>query len=162
MYSLGNFQKLLRQSPWYRLHPCDLLNVPVEIHPFKPPPTTLPTATTILLSVSMSLFSFHFVCSDFQSLCENKIMWYMQFSVWLISLKTNLLGPFILLQMVRFPLLWPSNSPSHVYVCACMHACMCVCRYYNFFVYSPINIYLGCSHIIVNNAAMNIRVHISF
>ena len=80
----------------------------------------------------------------------------------LISLKINLLGLLMLLQMVRFPSLWLSNIPSCVYVCMSMHACMCVCRYYNFFVHSSISIFLGCSHITVNNAAMNMRVHISF
>ena len=42
--------------------------------------------------------------------------------------------------------------------------CMCVCVYHIIFIYSSVDGHLGGIHIlaIVNNAAMNIGVHVSF
>ena len=62
------------------------------------------------------------------------------------------LGPSVLLQMALFhPFLWPSNIPLYN-----MHSI--------FFIHSSVDQHLGCFHVfgIVNSAAMNIRVHVSF
>ena len=58
------------------------------------------------------------------------------------------------------------NSPLyihiHTYMCVCV--CVCVCVYHIFFIHSSVYGHLGCSHIraIVNSAALNIGVHVSF
>ena len=62
------------------------------------------------------------------------------------------LGPSVLLQTALFhPFLWPSNIPLYN-----MHSI--------FFIHSSVDQHLGCFHVfgIVNSAAMNIRVHVSF
>ena len=49
-------------------------------------------------------------------------------------------------------------------VCVCVCVCVCMCVSYNFFVHLSVDGHLGCFHILVilNNAAVNIGVHISF
>ena len=57
---------------------------------------------------------------------------------------------------------WLSSIP----LCVCMCVCVCVCIYthYIFFIHLSVDGQWGCFHIlaIVNNAAMNIGVHVSF
>ena len=63
----------------------------------------------------------------------------------------------MLLQMALFhSFLWLGNIPFCV--------CVCVCVYHIFFIHSSVDGYLGCFHVlgIVNCAAMNFGVHVSF
>ena len=65
----------------------------------------------------------------------------------------------MLLQILLFhSFLWLSSIP----LCVCV--CVCVCVYHIFFIYSSVNGHLHYFHVltIVNTAAMNIGVHVSF
>ena len=66
----------------------------------------------------------------------------------------------MLLQMALFhPLLWPSHIP------LCMYVCVCVCVLHRIvFIHSSDEVYLVCFRVlaIVNSAAVNIEVRVSF
>ena len=62
----------------------------------------------------------------------------------------------MLLQMAKFhSLLWLNSIPLQVRVCVDPHI---------FFIHSPVDGHLGCLHVLAvgNNAAVNIKVHVSF
>ena len=68
----------------------------------------------------------------------------------------------MLLQMAKF-----HSFHGRVVFRVCVCVCVCVCTYihtHHIFIYSPIDGHLGCFHVLttVNDAAVNISVHISF
>ena len=73
----------------------------------------------------------------------------------------------MLLQMAGFPsFLWLINIPWCIHVCIYIHIHTHIYVYTHtphiFFIHASVDGQLGCSHVlaIVNNAAMNIRVHV--
>ena len=82
------------------------------------------------------------------------IIRYLSFSVWLIDLlhvPWSSLGPFMLLQMALL----------HFFLNGWVYSIVCM---YHFFIHSLVNGHLGCFHVmvIVNSAAVNTRLHVSF
>ena len=80
------------------------------------------------------------------------------FFLWFTSFGI-ILSRSMLLQMLRFrSFLWLNNIP--LYICICI----CICTHtHTLFIYASIHGHLGSFHIltIVNNAAVNIEVHLS-
>ena len=69
----------------------------------------------------------------------------------------------ILLQMTLFhSFLWLSNIPLYQSIYICIYIYIYICHI--FFIHLSVDGYLGCFHVlvIVNNAAINIEIHISF
>ena len=73
----------------------------------------------------------------------------------------------MLLQMALFhSFLWLSNISFCVCVCVCVYIYLSIYIYIShiFFIHSSVDRHLGCFHVqaIVNSAAMNTGVHVSF
>ena len=70
----------------------------------------------------------------------------------------------MLLQMAKFPFLWLSSIPLCISICLSICLSIYLSQYHIFFIYSSVDGHLGCCHTlaIVNNAAMNIVVKVSF
>ena len=120
-----------------------------------PPSLSSLLATTCLFSEPMSLFLFLFCLFVlfFDSTCKWDHVAFL--FLWLISLSiisSRFIHVFTNGKIFSF--LWLSNSP----------LCVCACVCHIFFIHLSIDGYLGffCILAIINNASINIKVHISF
>ena len=138
-------------------HQSALLN---PCHLFTHPPTRLPFITISLFSVVKNLFlglSFSIfpllICFVSQILHMNGIIWYLSFSD-LFHLTFSCSIHVIANGKISFFFM------AKIYLCVCV--CVCVCVSHLFFIHSPISGHLGCFQnlAIVNNAGINIGVHI--
>ena len=108
-------------------------------------------ATISLFSVSMSLLLFYlfvYFVLLIAHVCE--IIWYLSFSVWFISLSIIPSRSIHVVANGKTSFLWLSNIPLNMY--------------HHFLIHSSTDGHLGHFHNLatVNNAAMNIGVHMFF
>ena len=132
----------------YSFHDWKLLS-PSPLHPFCPPaPSNHQFSVCIALIL---LFTYSFFKIPFMS----GIIWYLSFSVWLISLSIiSCRSKHVVSNGTISYILWLCNTP---------FVCVCVCVYCIFLIHLSVDGRLGCLHVlaVVNNAAINIGVHIS-
>ena len=88
----------------------------------------------------------------------SEIIWYLSFSVRLISLKVILSGFIYIVTNGKMSFFL---RLSNILLCVCV--CVCVCARH-VFIYSSVDGHLGCFYIsaVVNNATMKIEVHTCF
>ena len=117
-----------------------------------------PLVTTSFTSVSMSPFLFYYIIKENKQTFICFIFWiplvsdnveYLSFSVWLTSLRSVHV---VVSSRISF-FLWLSNIPLCIYTSTTF-----------FFIHSSVDKHLDCFHVlaVVNNAAMSIRLNISF
>ena len=146
------------------------------------PSSSSPLVIISLFSMSMNLFLF---CKQ-QYLLDSTYKWYhkhLPFSVWLTLLSMKSLGLSMLLQMEKFhSFLWLYSIPLCVMEYTCLythiyihkdphshphphpHTHTYIQTHHIFFIHSSVDGYLGCFQVlaVVNNAALNIGVHVAF